>query len=400
MAKLLSNISVQVNSASVRKEKRDGRDYIIVNAKTLPKDIVMNGILYPEDEVKKSYKTLEGTPAPYGHPKVNGKHVSATNPYGINAGWIGAFNENVVYENGRVSMDKVIDIQVANLSENGRKVLAALEKQEPIHTSTGVFVETEDLAEPVTNEAGKKYSRIARNMMFDHDCFLLNTPGAATPDEGVGIFVNSQDEVDVVNSDLPAEVMKSYDEEITWAAKRLADALQAKDNAAKSNGIIAKIMSLFSSGVKDEAAGLETNEGKKEGDHMPIKDEEFKALEVKVDTLVTNSENIAKSVADAVAAAVAPLNAAITELKANSANAEKAERSELVAKLVANSLIEEGDAEEFTTNALRKLAGKIKPGKAAPVVPGFSTNSADNNPFKDYNLNEEIDRAIAEGAKH
>jgi len=187
MAKTLSIITHKVNSANIRKETRDGREVIIVPSKTLPKDIVMNGILYPADEVKKSFKSLDKTIAPFGHPKVNGKHVLAADPRGLNVSYIGAYNDNVVYENDRVSLDKVIDVQVANQSENGRAVLAAIEKGEPIHSSTGVLLEFEQLNTPVTNASGKTYDRIAKNMFFDHDCFLLNEEGAATPSEGVGI---------------------------------------------------------------------------------------------------------------------------------------------------------------------------------------------------------------------
>ncbi|HHQ9433757.1 TPA: DUF2213 domain-containing protein, partial [Klebsiella variicola] len=37
----------------------------------------------------------------------------------------------------------------------------------------------------------KKYSWIARNMQFDHIAILLDEPGAGTPEEGVGMFVNA-----------------------------------------------------------------------------------------------------------------------------------------------------------------------------------------------------------------
>ncbi len=37
----------------------------------------------------------------------------------------------------------------------------------------------------------KKYSWIARNMQFDHIAILLDEPGAGTPEEGIGMFVNA-----------------------------------------------------------------------------------------------------------------------------------------------------------------------------------------------------------------
>ena len=58
---------------------------------------------------------------------------------------------------------------------------------EPIHTSTGIFL----YRDTQVGNAAKGYSWIARNMEFDHDAILLDGPGAATPDDGVGMMVNS-----------------------------------------------------------------------------------------------------------------------------------------------------------------------------------------------------------------
>ena len=65
-----------MNAAAVRKVKRNGRDLVIVPSATLPDDVVMNGIKYPAGEIEASFKTLERTPAPLGHPIINGKFVS------------------------------------------------------------------------------------------------------------------------------------------------------------------------------------------------------------------------------------------------------------------------------------------------------------------------------------
>src|SRR5687767_983730 len=135
MPQVRINITSVANAAKVRKEKRAGRDVIVVPSATLPDNVIMNGILYPADVIAASFGSLERTPAPLGHPKVNGKFISARDPEGINVGYIGAHNENVRREGGRVHMDKVIDVEVANRTDGGRKVLAAIEAGGPIHTS-------------------------------------------------------------------------------------------------------------------------------------------------------------------------------------------------------------------------------------------------------------------------
>ena len=96
------NVSSLANAKAVRKEKRNGRDVVIVPSATLPDNVIMNGILYPADEIGKSYMQLNRKPAPLGHPVVNGKFVSASDPEGINSTYIGAWNENVRREGGRV----------------------------------------------------------------------------------------------------------------------------------------------------------------------------------------------------------------------------------------------------------------------------------------------------------
>lgn len=174
MPQVRVNVRTLANTKAVRKEKRNGRDVVIVPSATLPDDIIMNGIKYPAAEISKSFAGLNRTPAPLGHPMINGKFVSARDPEGLNIGYIGAWNENVRRENGRVFLDKVIDVEVANRSQGGKDVLAAIEKGEPVHTSTGLLANLE----AVTNAADHKH--IARNIEFDHDAILLGEVGAAT----------------------------------------------------------------------------------------------------------------------------------------------------------------------------------------------------------------------------
>jgi hypothetical protein len=183
MTQVRVNVRTLANVKAVRKEKRNGREVVIVPSATLPDNVVMNGIMYPADEIEKGYISLNRTPAPLSHPMINGKFVSASDPEGINIGWIGAWNENVRRENGRVHLDKVIDVERANQSEGGKAVLAAIERGEPVHTSTGLLCNLEAANGDVP------YKHIARNLVFDHDAILLDEEGAATPEQGVGMLV-------------------------------------------------------------------------------------------------------------------------------------------------------------------------------------------------------------------
>lgn len=203
--RILVQCSSVVDRKAVRREVRDGVEHIIISSHTLPDNIVMNEGLYPADEIAKSYATLERTLAPIEHPKnADGQYISAADPTAIHNYYAGAFNENVRRENGRVSLDKVINVPEAMRSERGRRLLDRVHELEtgadprPVHTSTGVLLEVEKLAAPLVNAAGKPYTWVAKNMVFDHDAILLDTVAAAQPHEGVGMAVNrSGEKIDV-----------------------------------------------------------------------------------------------------------------------------------------------------------------------------------------------------------
>ena len=187
----------RVNRESVTHTEIDGVPHIIVSSTTLPDDIVMNGILYPSLEIETSYQSLERTLAPVEHPvDAEGHFLSANDPVAIANFYAGAHNQNVRRKDGRVYIDKVINVTEASKSERGRRLLdriAELETNEDaraIHTSVGVFLSVEETNEPQTNDRGQKYNLIAREMVFDHDAILLDNIGAATPEQGVGMAVN------------------------------------------------------------------------------------------------------------------------------------------------------------------------------------------------------------------
>lgn len=203
-----------VNKKHIRRETRDGVEHIIISSKTMPDDIVMNGIKYVPDEIAASYKTLERTFAPLGHPQnSDGLFISATDPDAIHNFHGGAFNENLRRENGVVLFDKVINVNEAKKTDRGKELLSRIDEIEtndnprPIHTSVGVFLEIEPLANPEKQvngpSAGQTFTGIARNMLFDHDAILLNELGAAQPHQGVGMAVNSKgEEIEANQEDL------------------------------------------------------------------------------------------------------------------------------------------------------------------------------------------------------
>ena len=205
MKRKMIQCTTKVNRDAIKREVVDGIEHIVISSFTLPDNIVMNGGLYPAEEINNSFHTLERTLAPVEHPQdSDGNFISASDPVAIHNYHAGAFNTNVEKDGDRIRIDKFINVQEAKKTERGKRLLDRINELEtnenprPIHTSVGVFLLPEMLKEPKTNAKGQDYTWIAREMTFDHDAILLDSVGAAQPHQGVGMGVNSEgDEFDV-----------------------------------------------------------------------------------------------------------------------------------------------------------------------------------------------------------
>lgn len=353
------NVKTAINAAAIRRERRNGRDYIIVPSATMPDGVVMNGIRYSAEEIEKSFRSLENTPAPLGHPTIEGAFVSASDPEGLARGWIGAWNKNVRRENGRVFIDKVIDVDTASQLNGGKALLSAIEKGEPIHTSTGLYA----LMAKVEGVEGVEYD--ASDIVFDHDAILLGEAGAATPEQGVGMLVNKSvnldgKEIEVVNS-----ALEDAERELDWAADYAARAAEKLDRVP----LIERIKSAILETLRGAEREPSSNTGETD---MAVSDEQFKSLSDEVKTLSDGVKGIDEQITNAVAAAVKPLTDNLTEVQNAQKAKDDAEKDELVNKIVKANLLDEADAKDLTLNAARALAKKAEPGKAAGATGGLA----------------------------
>lgn len=383
----LLTVSSRVNNAAIRHETRNGRQVIVIPSATLPDNIVMNGILYPAEEIAKSFKGLDQTPAPLGHPKSGGRYVSALSPEGINAHWVGAHNENVRQVNGRVLLDKVVDVENAGRTPQGQKLLDAINAGDPIHTSTGIFMRKE-----LTPNA-EGHQAIARDMAFDHDAILLDEPGAATPNQGVGMMVNTAEhgECELIT----AQLEDWLEEELDHLGQRIVDTVEEQEKQAKWQQIREDVVNFVKERLQSLAPTGNSSTSISEEDSMALTDEQKKEVgDIVAEALTANSESLSTMIGDAVKDAVAPIQETVKTLQANIDEADKAERDEACKVIAEAGLLEESDMESMTTNALKTLAGKCKRGKAAPFAGGsLTTNSDEDDGFKDVDLNANIDEA-------
>ncbi len=199
--------SLAINASNISTTTINGQEhYVIRGAVPIVDDIVMNGGLYPAEEINNSYQTMERKLMPLGHPMVNGKYVSANDPQAVNDYYAGAWAQNVSKASDKVVMDVYVNKTVADAKPDGKRLIQRLDDMisgnnaDPIHVSTGLLLNKEQKA---GESKGKKHSWVAHNIQFDHIAILLDEPGAGTPEEGVGMFVNADgQEADVESTSL------------------------------------------------------------------------------------------------------------------------------------------------------------------------------------------------------
>jgi hypothetical protein len=207
MATKRVHILSAVNAANVSKT---GGTYTVRDVCGAVDEIVMNGLLYPAEQLAAGAPTLEGKPAPAGHPRdASGRAISALNGDALLASYIGAVCKNARHAGGKTLVDVVVNEAQAKAHPDGVKLIERLDaaidgtNSDPIHVSTGVWL---DAITANGESRGKKYTAVASNIRYDHLAILLNERGAGTPEDGVGLFLNSD------GSETPIEHVRVSDQ--------------------------------------------------------------------------------------------------------------------------------------------------------------------------------------------
>ena len=423
-----------VNAANVSK---DGTTYTIRDVVGAVDDIVMNSRLYPADQLKAAAATLEGKPAPAGHPKNSaGQAISALNGEALASAWIGSYVRNARHEAGRTMVDIVVNEAQAKAHPDGAKLVERLDaaiagtNTDPIHVSTGLMMD------PIIangESRGKKYSSIVTNIRYDHLAILLNEQGAATPEQGVGMFLNSAGESEqveevVINTEpedkrhaglmgwikrlignesdmsfdqisdklreaLPAnswlrEVYSKYVIYVTEAQGRDSAYFQ-QDYAIDSAGSLSLLGSPVEVTRRVEYKPVETNERTD-----AVKQSIVAALnaagiqtESMDDSALLSAYNalITKPAAEALTAA----NAKIAQIEANAAAADAAELDKLACQMAVNSALTADDLKALGLKRLREIQASAE--GAAPVLATNNSATKQASEFAGYSINQHLE---------
>lgn len=407
-----------VNAANVSKS---GSTYTIKDVCGAVDEIVMNGMLYGGDQLAAGVASLEGKPAPAGHPKNDaGQFISALNGDALLSSYAGAICRNARHEGGRTLFDVVVNEAQAKAHPDGAKLVERLDaaingtNADPIHVSTGLMCK----AITANGESlGKKYSRIATDINYDHVAFLLHEQGAGTPADGVGMFLNSAgqpEEVESVEVNSEAEDRRStglkawinrlvgngstdlsfdqitsglyalvpkdgwirdvFDRYAIWVGGD--GRIYKQDYAVGSDGSVA-----FTSDPVEVVRQVEYKPVTNRQEVDPVKDKILAALnaagisaEGKDDVQLLTAYNalINQPLQDKLNAA----NSKVAEFEANAAAARDAEVSALATALAVNSSLTVDDLKKLGLDRLKEIQANAK--GAAPVVVGVSvTNAAD-----------------------
>lgn len=412
--KLQVNVLTTINAASnISRQVIDGDSHIVVRGVVpVVDDIVMNGILYPADEIRKSYSGLNGKPAPYDHPQVDGKYVSANEVRAVNQYHVGAWIDNSSHDGSKTLVDLKVNERIASTTDKGRELISRLDElmtnveAEPLDVSTGLLLNKKD---GIGNSKGKAYKHIASNMEWDHLAILPpGTPGAGRPADGVGLFAANGQEIERMTVNL------NESQEPDRSANKMSFFKKATNfltNKLSFDDITSQIRSMLRQehagqdawpyivAVYDDRFGFELDGQTYMQPYIVLEDmvqfvgERVKAVyKTELEPVETNSEETGMNaeemkalLADALKPVQEQLTATNTELAA-----VKAQNAELQAVFSANSKKEEGEMRAAITAELKwpgsvvnSLSGDAlrdafaQTTKAAPILGGMQhTNSA------------------------
>jgi hypothetical protein len=382
-----------LTTVNARNVSKTGGTYTIRDVCAAVDGIVMNSMLYPADQLAKSAPSLNGKPAPAGHPKnSDGQCISATNGDALLSSYVGSVCRNARHVGGRTLVDIVVNEAQARAMPDGLAIVERLEAAiagtggEPIHVSTGL------LCEPITangTSGGKAYERIATNIEYDHLAILLHEQGAGTPADLVGMWLNAAgqpERVETASIDTLADD-KRHAGLLGWVRRLLSNTSELSLRAIE-DGL--SVVSWAGSAVQVERQVKYEEVTSNHQGTDPMKEQILAALAAAgaqtaglTDAALLTAYNalVVKPTEDRLTAANSKL--AAVELAANAA--ADAELTTLATELQVNTSLTVADFKAMGLARLRELKATSK---AAPVLAGNSGTTGGADGYTTYDPNE------------
>jgi len=196
MKNQFGNLAVNM-SALAKEDKLDGKDYLVFPV-ILAKECVMNGLLYPSEELSKTAVAWNGRVAVVFHPTdENGTPICANQKQVIENQTVGLLL-NMAYETDTTKLKGELWLEKAKVPKVSSRLQELIDNGSNVDVSTGLYL---DVIEKEGEFDGKKYRGIATNFRPDHLALLPDGKGACTWEEGAGFpRTNSMSTVEIIQS--------------------------------------------------------------------------------------------------------------------------------------------------------------------------------------------------------
>lgn len=241
----------------VRHDQMEGRDFIVV-----PMIILTEGVhsgsdgpmFYPAEELSKTPAVWNYKPVVVYHPEMNGAGVSACIPSIITSRKVGVMM-NTRFEKGKLKSEAWIEVDRSDIVDP--RILEAINRNEMMELSTGVFVDSD----PTTGEwKGETYQGIARNYRPDHLALLPDKIGACSINDGAGFLRNEtgvkrQEALEIIRKALQAAGLMSNEMSHDNIRNSLSAALRKKLNIADNCPALLWIADVYNDFVIYESDG-------------------------------------------------------------------------------------------------------------------------------------------------
>ncbi len=181
MAQFVALKTAGMNSEGLKLKTLDGKSYL-TGSVVMAKEMVMNGLMYPKEELKRAVPGWNGRPVTVGHPKSDdGAFITANDPKVLDETQIG-FIFDAYYRDTDNKLTANVWLDASKL-DKFPDVREAIANEKMLEVSTGLFL---DLVTEEGVHNGKKYKGKAVNHLPDHLALLPNEVGACSVADGAG----------------------------------------------------------------------------------------------------------------------------------------------------------------------------------------------------------------------
>jgi hypothetical protein len=181
MSQFVALKTAGMNSEGLKLKTLDGKSYL-TGSVVMAKEMVMNGLMYTKEELKRAVPGWNGRPVTVGHPKSDdGAFITANDPKILDETQIG-FIFDAYYRDTDNKLTANVWLDASKL-DKFTDVRDAITNERTLEVSTGLFL---DLITEEGVHSGKKYKGKAVNHLPDHLALLPNEVGACSVADGAG----------------------------------------------------------------------------------------------------------------------------------------------------------------------------------------------------------------------